>query len=128
MTDKYDRLLHTWAKEREIKRLQDLSDHFLMEMKDYITAIDIVEEESNNIQVRISQQEIDRAKMMLKNLVNLRLKKIITAEIKGIPISALSWIVMAAGFMWMLYMLTTGISTSMKEIALDVISSELILN
>lgn len=38
-------------------------------------------------------------------------------KIKGIPISALSWIVMAAGFLWMLYQLTTGISTSMQKIA-----------
>jgi DNA replication factor GINS len=79
--------LNAWKQEKENKILQHLPDNFLREMKKYVTSTEIDEEESNDIQVRISKQEINRAKMMLEYLINLRLKKIVSAEIQGIPIT-----------------------------------------
>ena len=82
MTEKYSRLLEAWRKERRFTDLQMLPATFYVEMSSYLS--ELKEQnllmDKNSLRGRIMDKEIVNAERMLKEVSELRLRKIVSIE------------------------------------------------
>jgi len=90
MTGKYDRLLKAWRRERHSADLQRLPEVFFSEMSGYTSKLReqtrMLEKES--MRGRIAERERENAERMLRELFQLRLRKIVVSELNGAAIPA----------------------------------------
>jgi DNA replication initiation complex subunit (GINS family) len=88
VSERYDRLHEAWSKERQNKDLQNIPDDMLHEMKDYIATINKTPTDENTLAGQLTRTEKKYANQLLRELTELRLKKIVTLEINNQPIDA----------------------------------------
>lgn len=90
MSERYGRLHEAWSKEMQNKDLQNIPDDMLHEMKDYIATINKTPTDENTLAGQLTRTEKKYANQILRELIELRLKKIITLEVNNQPIDAQS--------------------------------------
>ncbi|MFC1802668.1 hypothetical protein ACFL0D_01750 [Thermoproteota archaeon] len=88
MRTRYNQLQKAWENETIKEELQNIPDDFLHEMKNYSTQLNKTTANTNTLTGRLTQTERNYANQMLKELVEIRLKKIIKGELNGLPINA----------------------------------------
>lgn len=82
---RYNDLMENWRREQEREELQSISEKFYAEMTEYLSEIHSVESnEEVSLASRITLKERDYALRMLRELVRLRIKKIIESELNGV--------------------------------------------
>ncbi|RLI10175.1 hypothetical protein DRO42_02100 [Candidatus Bathyarchaeota archaeon] len=89
MTERYSRLLDAWRKERHSADLQPLPEGFFAEMSEYASRLREQTRmlERGSMRGRIAERERENAERMLRELFQLRLRKIIVSELNGAAIS-----------------------------------------
>ncbi len=88
MSERYGRLHEAWNNERQNKDLQNIPDDMLHEMKDYVATINKTPTDENTLAGQLTRTEKKYANQILRELTELRLKKIITLEVNNQPIDA----------------------------------------
>ena len=88
MSERYGRLHEAWDKERQNKDLQTIPDDMLHEMRDYIATINKTPTDENTLAGQLTRTEKKYANQILRELTEMRLKKIITLEVNNQPIDA----------------------------------------
>jgi DNA replication factor GINS len=90
LKERYNRLLEAWRRERHNSELQPLPDGFFAEMSSYASMLreQTRMQERGSMRSRIAGREREKAETMLRELVQLRLKKIVISEIDGVAISS----------------------------------------
>jgi DNA replication factor GINS len=90
MTDVYNRLFEAWKRERHAASLQALDEGFFGEMSEYASRLRERARmvEKGSVRGRIAEKEKENAERMLRELFNLRLRKIVSAEVGGIVVDA----------------------------------------
>lgn len=85
---RYDDLMENWRRERENEALQSIPEKFYAEMTDYISKIqDARSQEDVSLASRITEKESGYAQRLLKELTQLRMKKIIESELNGVVLA-----------------------------------------
>ena len=92
MSGRYDRLLEAWRRERHRMDLQPLPEGFYGEMTDYVSQLREQTRmmEKTSLKGRISIKEKEHAERLLRELSQLRLRKIVEAELDGEAITSSS--------------------------------------
>lgn len=90
MTERYDRLLEAWRRERREADLQPLPEAFFAEMSEYASRLREQTRmlERGSMRGRIAERERENAERMLGELFRLRLRKIVVSELDGAAIPA----------------------------------------
>jgi DNA replication initiation complex subunit (GINS family) len=88
MSERYGRLHEAWDKERQNKDLQTIPDDMLHEMRDYIATINKTPTDENTLAGQLTRTEKKYANQILRELTEMRLKKIVTLEVNNQPIDA----------------------------------------
>lgn len=88
MSDRYGRLHEAWSKERKNKELQDIPDGLLHEMKDYVATINKTPTDENTLAGQLTRTEKQYANQLLRELTEMRIRKIVTLEVNNQPINA----------------------------------------
>lgn len=88
MSERYGRLHEAWDKERQNKDLQTIPDDMLHEMRDYIATINKTPTDENTLAGQLTRSEKKYANQILRELTEMRLKKIVTLEVNNQPIDA----------------------------------------
>ena len=88
MSERYGRLREAWDKERQNKDLQTIPDDMLHEMRDYIATINKTPTDENTLAGQLTRTEKKYANQILRELTEMRLKKIVTLEVHNQPIDA----------------------------------------
>jgi len=90
MTDRYNRLLEAWRRERHESSLQLLPEGFFAEMSDYTLRLREQTRmlDRGSMRGRIALREKENAERMLRELFQLRLRKIVVSELDGTAIAA----------------------------------------
>lgn len=84
----YKTLQNVWEKELREKELQNIPDTLLHEMKDYITTLNRTPTDEDTLSGQLTRKEKEYANRMLRELIENRLRKIVTREVMGEPIDA----------------------------------------
>jgi DNA replication factor GINS len=89
MTDRYSRLLDAWRSERHESGLQPLPEGFFADMSDYTSRLREQTRmlDRGSMRGRIALKERDNAERMLRELFQLRLRKIVVSELDGTAIA-----------------------------------------
>jgi len=92
LSGRYDRLLEAWRRERHRSDLQPLQEGFYGEMTDYVSQLreQTRMADKTSLKGRISDREKDNAERLLRGLSQLRLRKIVGAELDGEAITGSS--------------------------------------
>ncbi len=94
MSDRYQRLLEAWRRERGSPDVQPLPPEFFSEMSEYSSALREQTRmlDTSSVRGKIAEKEGEYAEQMIRELSRLRLRKIIEAELENtaIPASALT--------------------------------------
>jgi DNA replication initiation complex subunit (GINS family) len=88
MRTRYKKLHTVWENEIKREELQNISDDFLHEMKNYTTQLNKTTTNPETLSGRLTQTERSYANQMLNEIIELRLNKIIKSELNGLPINA----------------------------------------
>jgi DNA replication initiation complex subunit (GINS family) len=88
MSERYGKLHQAWNKERQNKDLQTIPDNMLHEMRDYVATINKTPTTENTLAGQLTRTEKQYANQLLRELTEMRLKKIITLEVNNQPIDA----------------------------------------
>lgn len=88
MRTRYTRLHNAWENETKREGLQNIPDDFIHDMKDYITQLNKTVANIETLSGSLTQTERRYANQMLKQLIEVRLDKIIKSELNGLPIDA----------------------------------------
>ncbi|GAF82514.1 unnamed protein product, partial [marine sediment metagenome] len=82
MTEVYSKLLDAWKKEVKFNDLQALPEGFYAEMVGYVSQLREQTRmiDKTSLKGRISVKEKDNAEKLLREISNLRLRKIVLAE------------------------------------------------
>lgn len=90
MTGYYGRLLEAWMRELERDGLQQLPESFYKEMSEYISRLREQARmlEHGTMRSRIALREKEYAERMLRELFNVRLRKIVSTEVDGAQMEA----------------------------------------
>jgi DNA replication initiation complex subunit (GINS family) len=88
MRTRYTKLHTVWENEIKREELQNISDDFLHEMKNYTTQLNKTTTNPETLSGRLTQTERSYANQMLNEIIELRLNKIIKSELNGLPINA----------------------------------------
>ena len=85
MTERYGRLLDAWRRERRSPGLQPLPEGFFAEMSGYAQRLREQTRmiERGSMRGRIAERERENAERMLRELFQLRLRKIVVSEVDG---------------------------------------------
>lgn len=85
MNGRYDTLLQAWKKERHSKELQSLPEGFYTEMTGYVSELREQTRmlDRSSMRGRIAEKEKENAERMLRELSDLRLRKIVDTELEG---------------------------------------------
>jgi DNA replication factor GINS len=84
----YERLLNAWEMESNSKEIQNIPDGFLQEMREYIEILNKTPANVESFIGSITKIEREYAAQFLKELIEIRLGKIIKSELDGILIDA----------------------------------------
>jgi DNA replication factor GINS len=84
----YKRLLDAWIMESNSKEIQNIPDGFIKEMREYIETLNKTPTDVESLTGSITKTEKEYAAQFLKELIEIRLKKIIKSELDGIPLDA----------------------------------------
>jgi DNA replication initiation complex subunit (GINS family) len=89
MSERYETLLQAWRKERHTSDIQSLPDSFLANMTNYVSEMREGSRmlDKGSLRGKIVEKEKENAERMLGELTQIRLRKIIVAELDGTPIS-----------------------------------------
>ena len=92
MSGIYDTLFEAWRRERHREELQPIQEGFYSEMTKYISQLREQSHmlDTSSIKGRISQKEGEYAERLLKELSQMRLRKIVKAELDGAAITGSS--------------------------------------
>jgi len=94
LTGRYDILLEAWRKERRSADLQPMPEGFYVEMTGYVSELreQTRMQDKTSVKGKISEKERENAERMLRELSQLRLRKIVNTELEGtaLPGSALT--------------------------------------
>lgn len=88
MSNRYGRLHKAWNMERKNKDLQTIPDDMLHEMREYVATINKTPTEENTLAGHLTRTEKKYANQLLRELTEMRLKKIVTLEVNNQPIQA----------------------------------------
>jgi len=90
LTDRYNRLLDAWRREKHDHRLQPLPEFFTTEMSTYASRLREQTRmvDRGSMRGKIAFKEKENAESMLQDLFQIRLRKIFASEIDNIPIPA----------------------------------------
>lgn len=88
MRTRYTRLHEAWKNETQKKELQNISDNFLHEMKNYVNQLNKTSTEKGTLSGNLTRTERQYANQLLSELREKRLDKIIKSELNGLPIDA----------------------------------------
>jgi len=90
MADAYNRLFEAWRRERHTAPPQALDEDFFREMSEYASRLRERARmvEKGSVRGRIAEKEKENAERMLRELFNLRLRKIVSAEMEGAALDA----------------------------------------
>ena len=88
MSERYGRLHEAWSKEKTNKELQNIPDDLLHEMKDYVATINKTPTDENTLAGQLTRTEKQYANQLLRELTEMRLRKIVTLEVNNLPIDA----------------------------------------
>ena len=90
MRTRYTKLHNAWENEIKQDELQNIPDDFFHEMKKYTTQLNKTSTNPETLTGRLTQTERNYANQMLKEIIDVRLNKIIRGELNGVPINAQS--------------------------------------
>jgi len=92
VSGRYDRLLEAWRRERHRRDLQPLQEGFYGEMTDYVSQLREQAKmiDKSSLKGRISERERGHAERLLRELSQIRLRKIVGAELNGEAITGSS--------------------------------------
>jgi DNA replication factor GINS len=92
MSDRYDRLLEAWKRERHGTELQPLPEGFYSEMTGYVSELREQTRmlDKGSMRGRIAEKERENAERMLRELSGLRLRKVVEAELDGAAVAGSS--------------------------------------
>jgi DNA replication initiation complex subunit (GINS family) len=90
MRTRYTKLHNAWENEIKQDELQNIPDDFFHEMKKYTTQLNKTSTNPETLTGRLTQTERNYANQMLKEIIDVRLNKIIRGELNGDPINAQS--------------------------------------
>jgi DNA replication initiation complex subunit (GINS family) len=90
MTDRYNRLLDAWRREKHDHTLQPLPESFATEMSGYASKLREQTRmvDRGSMRGKIAVKEKENAENMLQDLFQIRLRKIFASEIDNVPIPA----------------------------------------
>lgn len=90
MTGYYGKLLEAWMRELESEGLQQLPEEFYREMSEYFSRLREQTRmlEHGTMRSRIALKEKEYAERMLRELFNIRLRKIVFMEVEGSQVEA----------------------------------------
>ncbi len=88
MRTRYTRLHEAWKNETQKKELQNISDNFLHEMKNYVNQLNKTSTEQGTLSGNLTRTERQYANQLLNELREKRLDKITKSELNGLPIDA----------------------------------------
>ena len=89
MTESYARLLDAWRRERRSDELQALPEGFYAEMVEYSSRLREQTRmiDKTSLKGRISVKEKENAERMLREISDLRVRKIVLAELDGVALA-----------------------------------------
>ena len=92
MTERYSILLDAWKRERRSQSVQPLPDSFYSDMSEYASRLREQTRmlDTGSMRARIAEKERDNAEKMIKDLFQMRARKIAAAEMDGSPIDPMS--------------------------------------
>ena len=92
MTDRYRTLFDSWRRERQRPDIQPLLEGFYMSMAGYASQLREQERttEKTSVKGKLIEKERGHVERMLQDLNRLRLMKLVTAELNGMPIETLN--------------------------------------
>ncbi len=88
MSERYRSLEEAWSQEKKAKELLNIPDDLLHEMKDYVATLNKTPTDENTLAGQLLRTEKLYANQMIKDLTELRLRKIVTLEVNNQPIDA----------------------------------------
>ncbi|MFQ6052862.1 MAG: hypothetical protein ACE5OO_01350 [Candidatus Bathyarchaeia archaeon] len=90
MTETYSRLLEAWRRERHSPELQQLPEGFFDEMGEYAQRLREQTRmiDRGSMRGKIAEREKENAERMLRELLQLRSRKIVVSELGGAAIAA----------------------------------------
>ena len=86
--NRYAILNQAWENETKREELQNIPDDFLHEMKNYVNQLKITSANLDTLSGNLTQTERLYANLLLQELTETRLNKIIKSELNGLPINA----------------------------------------
>jgi DNA replication factor GINS len=88
LKDLFKKLYEDWKRERENPSLQDLDDDYYPSMASYASKLREQNRmlDKTSVRGKIMTQEMDYVEKMLKDLLHIRLTKIIQTEMEGTPL------------------------------------------
>ena len=92
MTDNYHMLNESWKRERQRREIQPLPEGFYSAMATYITQLREQSRTTDKTSLRdkLIDKEREHAEKMLQELNQIRLEKLVTAELNGVPTEPLN--------------------------------------
>ena len=92
MTDDYRMLLDAWEKERHRPDIQPLPEGFFAAMGEYASKLRGQPEavDPSSLRGRLMEKERQYTDMMLQEIAQLRLRKVVLAELNNMPIESLN--------------------------------------
>lgn len=92
MTDNYHVLNESWKRERQRREIQPLPEGFYSAMAIYITQLREQSRTTDKTSLRdkLIDKEREHAEKMLQELNQIRLEKLVTAELNGVPTEPLN--------------------------------------
>ncbi|HIH88170.1 TPA: hypothetical protein HA344_03050 [Candidatus Bathyarchaeota archaeon] len=92
MTDEYRTLYESWRREKQRQDIQPLPEGFYAAMTSYTTQL---REQSRTldkatVKGKLVEKERDHADKMLQDLNRIRLNKLVSAELNGVPVELLN--------------------------------------
>ena len=92
MTDNYHVLNESWKRERQRREIQPLPEGFYSAMATYITQLREHSRTTDKTSLRdkLIDKEREHAEKMLQELNQIRLEKLVTAELNGVPTEPLN--------------------------------------
>ena len=118
MTENYSRLLEAWRNERRLEVLQALPDGFFSEMTEYVSEIreEVRMIDTSSLKGRITLKEKEHAENLLRELSEMRLNKIVQAELDRVAIASSALTVIERNFLNDLRGLFSQYNSRLKDI------------
>ncbi len=122
MTSNYDVLQSCWSRERQRREIQPLPEGFSTAMADYQARLREASrsEEKGTLKAKLVEIERTNAERMLTEVTQIRLRKIVTAEVEGAPVETVNMIPEERRLQAELRRLLAAYTQGMKQPLIDV--------